>query len=68
MSSVYSRHLFRRGLPLPPKKTYTPQKTAAKLCTLDLFFGRDNELQIYHGNVLLMDNKQRELFVIKQSE
>ena len=41
---------------------------AAKLCALNLFFGRDNELQIYHGNLLLMDNKQRKLFVIKQSK
>jgi len=40
----------------------------AKLCALNLFFGRDNELPIYHGNVVLMDNKHRKLFVTKQSK
>jgi len=49
------------GIP-PPKKLTT--QTAAKLCALTLFFGRDNQLQIYHGNFLLMDNKHRKLFVI----
>ena len=52
----------------PPKKTYNSPTTAAKLCALNLFFGRDNELQIYHGNFLLLDNKHRKLFVIKQSK
>ena len=36
-------------------------------CVLCIFFSRDNELQTYHGNFLLMDNKHRKLFVIKQS-
>jgi len=51
-----------------PKLTIPP--TAAKLCALGLrvFFGRDNELQIYHENFLLMDIKYRKLFVIKQSK
>jgi len=48
----------------PTKKTYTPQ-TAAELCALNLFFGRDNKLQIYHGN-FLMDNKRRKK--MKQSK
>ena len=52
----------------PKKKTYNPPPTAAKLCALNLFFGRYNELQIYHGNFLLMDSKHRKLFVIKQSK
>jgi len=38
----------------------SPQ-TAAKLCALNHFFGRDNELQTYHGNVILMDNKHSKL-------
>jgi len=43
--------------------------TAAKLCALSLFFGRDNELQIYHVNFLLTDNKHRKLFIsLKQSK
>jgi len=32
------------------------------------FFGRDNELQIYRGNWLLMDIKHQKLFVIKRSQ
>ena len=39
---------------------------AAELCALNLFFGRGNELQMYHGNILLMDNKHSKLFVVKQ--
>jgi len=38
IGSVYSRN------PPPQKKLTTPE-TAAKLCALNLFFGRDNELQ-----------------------
>ena len=38
---------------------------AAELCALDLFFGRDSELHLYHGSFLLMDNKHIKLFVIK---
>ena len=51
----------------PPKKAYNPPQTAAKLCVL-IFFRRDSELQIHHGKFLLIDNKQRKLFVIKQSK
>ena len=39
---------------------------AAKLCALYLFFGQDSELQILHGNFLLVDDKHRKLFAIKQ--
>ena len=39
-----------------------------KLCALNLFFGRDNELQTYHGNFHLMGNRHRKLFAIKQSK
>jgi len=39
--------IFLRGIPPPHKKTFKPQ-TAAKLCPLNLSFGRENELQIYH--------------------
>jgi len=54
---------FREGN--PPKKVTIPQ-TAARLCALNLFFGRDNE--IYHEKFLLMDNRHRKLSVIKQSK
>jgi len=49
------------------KITICTQK-AAKLLVLNLFFGRNNELEIYHGNFRLMDNKPRKLFAIKQSK
>ena len=52
----------------PPKKLTIPPSTAAKLCALNLFFGRNSELQIHHGNFLLMDNKHRKLVVMKQSK
>ena len=65
-SSVYSSRLIGAGIPPPQKKIIISFKTAAKLCALDLFFDQDSELQIYHGNFLLMHNKHRKLFVIKQ--
>ena len=46
---------------------YNPPKPLP-MCALNIFFGRVNELQIYHGNFLLMDNKHRKSFVIKQSK
>jgi len=49
-----------------PRKLTIPPSTAAKLCALNLFFGRDNELQVYHGNFLLMDNKHMKVIVNKQ--
>jgi len=71
MQPVFISSIFFWGggdfLPLPKNLQFPPQ-TAAKLCALNVFFGRDNELQIYHGNFLLMDNKHRQLFVIKQSK
>ena len=57
-----SQYLF----PPPKKMTYNFPPNAAKLYALNLFLGRDNELEIYHGNFLLMYNKHRKLFVIKQ--
>ena len=68
MGSVYSKRLFWGGGDFPPPSNYNFPQMAGKLCALNLFFGRDNELQIYHGNFLLMDNKHRKLFVIKQSK
>ena len=52
MDSVYSRHLWGRG------KLTIPPQTAAKLCALNLSYGRDNELQIYRRNLLIKDNKR----------
>ena len=70
-ASLYSGHLFLgggTGFTPPPKKTYSSPKRLPN-CALNIFFGRDNELQIYHGIFLLIiDNKHRKLIVIKQSK
>jgi len=34
-----------------PRPTYNFSPTATKLCALNLFFGQDSELQIYHGKL-----------------
>ena len=65
-TSVYFRHLFGGRDPPPQKKELQSTQTADKLCTLNLFFDRDNELPVYYTNCLLMDNKHRKLLVIKQ--
>ena len=53
----------------PPKKCH---QTAAKLCALNLFFiiffGHGNKLQIYCGNILLVDNKRRKLFSLSNQK
>ena len=50
-----------------PEKNYNSLQTAADLCALNIFFGRDNELQKRHWSFGLMDNKRRKLLFIKQS-
>jgi len=40
---------------LPPKKVAIPSNGCEIVCSKS-FFGQDNELQIYHGNFLIMDN------------
>jgi len=66
LDSVFSMNFnpHQKKLTIPPP----PRQTAAKLCAVDLFFGRDNELQIRHANLLLIDNKRKKLFVIEQSD
>jgi len=65
---LFQASFFFGGGAIPPKKelTVSPTQTTTKLCAL-YFFRRDNELQIYLGNFILMDNKRRKLFIIKQS-
>jgi len=58
---------FFWGGGISPKNLQFPQ-TVAKLCALNLFISQGSELQIHDGNILLMDNKHRKLFVIKQSK
>jgi len=61
--------IFRAERIPPPKKNLQSPQTAAQIVSsMNLFSSRDNDLQIYHGNFLLMDNKHRKLFVIKQSK
>ena len=48
-------------------ETYNFPQVAAKSCAVNLF-QLGHELQIYHGNFLLMDNKHMKLFTIKQSK
>ena len=57
--SVYSKFQasFLEGENPPAQKTFSSPQTAAKLCALT-FFGRNNELQIYHRNFLLIAIKQ----------
>jgi len=66
LHTVYSRHLS--GGPPPQKNLQFPPIGCRIVCSESFLFGRDNESQIYHGNFLLMDNKHRKLFVIKQSK
>ena len=51
------------------KKTYIFSPNGYQIvCSKSFFFIRCCELHIYHGNFLLMDNKRRILFIIKQSK
>ena len=65
---VFILGIFFGGEAIPPPQNFQSPQTAAKLCALNLYFCSDSELQIYYGNFLLMDNKRRKLFVIKQSK
>ena len=53
-----------RGIPL--KKTYNPpQKSGCQTVCSESFFRPEQWIiQTYHGNILLMDNKHRKLFVV----
>jgi len=69
---VYGQCLFqasflRGGGDFPPKKLTILPDGGQTVCSKS-FFDRDNELQIYHGNLLLMNNAHRKLFVIRQSK
>jgi len=56
LTSVSIPDIFFGGGFFPQKLTIPSPQTATKLCALNLFFSRDSELQINHGNLLLMDN------------
>ena len=57
-----------RRIPPPKKKTYSPPPNSCRIVCSKSFFDGDSELKIYPGNFLLMDNKHRKLYVIKQSK
>ena len=63
--AVFIPGIFLGGGGGIPRKNLHPPKKAPN-CVL-FFFGRDSELQICHGSFLLIDNKHRKLFTIKQS-
>jgi len=68
MQCFLQAHFFGGNeIPLHQKNLKFPP-TAAKLCALILFFGRDNELRTYRGNFDLMHSKHWKLFVAKQSQ
>ena len=58
---------FGKGEPPPPRKTYNSPNGWQLVCC-ESIFRPGTELQIYHENILLMDNKHGKLFVIKQPE
>ena len=65
--SVYSWNLFGKGgIPPPPKKTYNPPNRCQIVCSKFFLAGKMNYK--CHGKSLLMYNKHRKLFVIKQSK
>jgi len=61
-ATVYSTHLFcwgRGDFPVSPKNLqFLP---AAKLCALNVFFGRDNELQIYEAKISFHGRQTQEI-------
>ena len=63
---VFIPGIFWGGISPPKKLTILPKQLPN--CSPMFFFGRGNELQIYHRNILLVDNKHWKLFVIKQSK
>jgi len=53
--------------PLQKTCNFAPPPNGCQIVCSKSFSQPDNELQLYHGNMLLIDNKNRKLFVIKQS-
>jgi len=51
-----------------PKKNLQFPPNGWQLVCCESIFRPGTELQIYHENILLMDNKHGKLFVIKQPE
>jgi len=50
------------------EKNHKPPPNGCQIMCSKSFFLPGNELRIYHGNFLLMDNKHRKLLVIEQSK
>ena len=49
----------------PPANLQFPLNGCQIVC-FKSFFGRDNKLQVYHANFLVMDNKHMKVIVKKQ--
>jgi len=67
---LFQASFFWGGGNLPlPKLTLPPPNGCQIVCSKSFFsVGAMNCTEICHGNILLMDNKHRKLFVVKQSE
>ena len=65
-ASVYSRHLFFWGGGVHPKNVQSPSPNGCQIVCSKSFSRPGSELQIYHGNVLFIDNKHRQFFAIGQ--
>jgi len=60
--TVYSTHLFCWGRGIFPFRQKNLQfLPAAKLCALNVFFGRDNELQIYEAKISFHGRQTQEI-------
>jgi len=66
-STVYSRHLFWRSCRGNPPNLHFLPNGCQIVCSKSFFFGR-GIIQIYHGNILLIDSKHRKLFVVEQEQ
>ena len=65
--TVFISGIFCRVIPPTGRIKLTIPPNGCQI-VLKKNFGRDNELQIYHGNFLLTYIKHIKLFVIKQSK
>jgi len=64
LQCLFRASFFWGGVP-PKTYNFPPPKRLLNCMLYIFYFSRGNELQIYHGNIRLMKNKHRKLFVIK---
>jgi len=59
---------FFGGGEFPSSKKITTPPNGCQIVCSKSFFGRENELQLYHENFVLIDNKYRKLFIKGREE